>query len=220
MLSEAQRALSLAFAENVALLSLLCQAPTAHRVNVRPPSMCSQDPGRVLSFEQETKLTSTLAFLCGISDSPAHVLATCVEELPSREGIRVVVAVNKKATDSGRRVLDRVKEGLGGLFDLLSRASNGVFPEARCPRIAMLTSQTQRRKTSRKATSSMPSSTCVNIASWLASLRKDSTQSTPEQARHFSVHQLNKCLMLSVSTVGAKSPGQISTCSRIPSLPC
>ena len=128
MLSEAQR-LSLSFTENVALLSLLRRAPTASQANPRTSST-DRDQGRVLSFEREASLTNTLAFLSGISDDPAHVVATCVEELPSGNGIRVVVAINKVGADRGNKVLARIKNGLEEIFRHLSRANNGMSSES------------------------------------------------------------------------------------------
>ncbi|KAK4034802.1 hypothetical protein C8A01DRAFT_18450 [Parachaetomium inaequale] len=124
MLSERQRRQSLSFAENVALLSLLRRAPTARHANPRPHSVAQEDSGRLLSFEREVSLTNTLAFLCGISDNPLHVVATCVEELVSRKGIRVLVAINKKHSTSGSGTLMRIKCGLEEVFRYLSRVDH------------------------------------------------------------------------------------------------
>ncbi|KAK4132321.1 hypothetical protein BT67DRAFT_425741, partial [Trichocladium antarcticum] len=127
MLLEEQHRLSLSFAENVALLSLLRRAPTAPQANPRTSS-ADRDQGRVLSFEREASLTNTFAFLSGISDDPAHVVATCVEELPRGHGIRVVVAINKVGPDRGNTVLARIKKGLEEIFSHLSRPNNGMPP--------------------------------------------------------------------------------------------
>ena len=79
-----------------------------------------------MSFKHEVGLTKTLAFLSGISDNPAHVVAVCVEELTSGSGIRVVVAVNKKNPGSGSGILMRIKDGLERIFSQLSRLNNGT----------------------------------------------------------------------------------------------
>ncbi|KAL2016531.1 hypothetical protein VTK56DRAFT_3425 [Thermocarpiscus australiensis] len=115
---------SLSLAENVALLSLLRRAPDPPQTNQRTLLAVNQDSGRVLSFEREASLTNTLAFLSGISDDPSHVVATCVEELPSGKGIRAIVAINKLGPESGDQVLMRIKIGLEKIFDRLSRANN------------------------------------------------------------------------------------------------
>src|SRR4051812_41254668 len=104
MLSETQRCQNLSFAENVALLYRLCRAPGIRGANPCPAALADQDSDRALTPAQEISLTNTFAFLCGISDDPAHVVAVCVEELTSGSGIRVVVAVNKKNPESGSAV--------------------------------------------------------------------------------------------------------------------
>ncbi|KAL2270185.1 hypothetical protein VTJ83DRAFT_2369 [Remersonia thermophila] len=107
-----QRQQHLILAENIALLSRLVQAPTAPYDNPRPSSAAARDPGRVLSFDTEVCLASTLAFLGSISDDPCHVIAVCVEEVPSTRSIQVVVAINKEWPDSQEGVLNRIQHGL------------------------------------------------------------------------------------------------------------
>ncbi len=123
MLSETQRRQNISFAENVALLYPLCRSPDVPHANPWPAGLVNQDSGRALSFKNEVSLAKTLAFLSGISDDPARVVAVCVEEL-SGSGIRVVVAVNKKNPRSGNDILMRIKNGLEGVFGQLSRVYN------------------------------------------------------------------------------------------------
>ncbi|KAK4165777.1 hypothetical protein QBC43DRAFT_207925 [Cladorrhinum sp. PSN259] len=113
---------ALSTVENIALLSLLNRTPTLPGDNVRQISHSKQDVSRILSFDCEISLTSTLAFLSGVSDDPGHVVAVCVEELIDSSGLRVLVAINKKNPESGIGVLGRIEEGLGKIFGYLSRA--------------------------------------------------------------------------------------------------
>ncbi|KAL1837932.1 hypothetical protein VTJ49DRAFT_3252 [Mycothermus thermophilus] len=121
MLSKKQRKQNLDLAENVGLLSHLTKAPAAPRDNLRPSSAAINDPRRILSFETEVCLASTLAFICSISDDPCHVIAVCVEELPATRAIRVVVAINKERPQSQNEVLKRIKDGLAVILGHLSR---------------------------------------------------------------------------------------------------
>ncbi|KAK4240779.1 hypothetical protein C8A03DRAFT_12882 [Achaetomium macrosporum] len=117
MLSKKQRTQTLSLAENVALLSLLCGAPTAPNTNPWPTAVDNH------SFADEVRLTSTIAYLSGISDDPSHVVAVCVEGLTSGREIRVVIAVNKEHPVSGNDVLARIKNGLDEVFGHLARAN-------------------------------------------------------------------------------------------------
>ncbi|KAK0667622.1 hypothetical protein QBC41DRAFT_395512 [Cercophora samala] len=121
MLSKRQRQRELACAEDIALLYTLNPPSYAPLAN-KPPYLKSQpDPSRALPFETEVSLTSTLAFLSGISDDSSHVVAVCVEELPSRKGICVRVAVNKATSGAAEVVLQRIKDGLQMVLKCLSR---------------------------------------------------------------------------------------------------
>jgi len=125
MLSERQSRQSLSFTENVALLRQLSEAPSTSHANPWPTTLSDQDEERVLSRECEADLTGTLAYLCGISDNPSHVVATCVEELSGGRGLRVVVAVNKESPSSGNDILARIKGGLEKIFSRLASITNG-----------------------------------------------------------------------------------------------
>jgi hypothetical protein len=126
MLSQTQHQSSVSFTENITLLSLLSRAPAEPQGNPRPQWADDEDPSRVLSFDHEVDLTRALAFIAGISDSPSHVVAACVEERLGGRGIRVVVAINKERPGSGNDVLVRIKSGLEKLFRRLACADNGV----------------------------------------------------------------------------------------------
>ncbi|KAH6619505.1 hypothetical protein B0J18DRAFT_246769 [Chaetomium sp. MPI-SDFR-AT-0129] len=122
-------------AENAALLYQLRPSPTPQHVNKRPAWAANQDSGRFLSFDQELDLTSALAFICGISDDPSHVVATCVEEIGGwrgeKKGIRAVVAINANNPQSAIGTLTKVKNGLEAVFVQLSGAhqEDDLFPE-------------------------------------------------------------------------------------------
>ncbi|KAK1754851.1 hypothetical protein QBC47DRAFT_202662 [Echria macrotheca] len=108
-------------AENINLLSLLDQTPGTPQAN-RPALAESETSSRALSFERESCLSRAIAFLAGVSDDANHVVAVCIEELPGRDGLRLLVAINKKKVTSGDGILCRIKEGLDVVFRLLARA--------------------------------------------------------------------------------------------------
>ncbi|GAB1310820.1 hypothetical protein MFIFM68171_01030 [Madurella fahalii] len=114
-------------AENVAILSLFSRAPIAPQANPRIPALLKRDAGRLLQFEQEERLTGTLAFISGVSDDPCHVIALCVEELVGGDGVRIVVAINKKTPEAGTGILERIKKGLENIFGHLSRIRNDDY---------------------------------------------------------------------------------------------
>jgi hypothetical protein len=123
MSSEKQRRQHLFLAENVALLSQIHKAPAAPDENPRPQD---EDPTRILSLEREVNLTRSLAFICGISNNPNRVVATCVEEVANKNSIRVLVAVNRVGPEFGKEFLARIKEGLEAIFGHLSRVKKGT----------------------------------------------------------------------------------------------
>ncbi|KAK0748267.1 hypothetical protein B0T21DRAFT_419999 [Apiosordaria backusii] len=122
MLSDEQRQQALCCAENIALLSILSPPSYAPLINRPPYSESPPNPGRVLSFEAEVSLASTLAFLSAISDDPNHVVAVCVEELSKHKGVRVVVAINKECPESAEVKLGKIRDGLQKILKCLSRA--------------------------------------------------------------------------------------------------
>ncbi|KJR81941.1 uncharacterized protein SPSK_03147 [Sporothrix schenckii 1099-18] len=109
-------------AENIALLHALHTVPLQPaKNNVDDELRFKWKDGYILSFEQERKLTSALSFLCSISDNPDHVAAVCIEEDHTSPSLRVLVAINKRGQDDGRPVLQRLKTGLEGVLEPLSR---------------------------------------------------------------------------------------------------
>lgn len=120
MLSKKQRQRELACAEDISLLSILSPPSYSLLVN-KPPFLKSQpDSSRVLPFETEVSLASTLAFLSGISDDPSHVVAASVEELGNGNGICVRVAINKDHAGGGDDVLERIQDGLQRVLKCLA----------------------------------------------------------------------------------------------------
>ena len=121
-------------AENIVLLLMLNETPTPPHANalVVTQSKKKKTVQRILSLEKESALVRRLSFLAAVTDDPNHIVAICVEELPTGDGMRVMLAINKKAPDSSHKALDRIKRGLETLFQLLSRvnassSNTGVF---------------------------------------------------------------------------------------------
>lgn len=113
-------------AEDVAVLTVLDALPGESFDNPLPPGFDERDPRRVLSFERERFLASALAALADISDDPNHVVAVAVEERPSTQGLAVLVAINKGNPRSAEGTLERVKQGLQGLFNVLAEVGHGT----------------------------------------------------------------------------------------------
>ena len=121
-------------AENIVLLSLLNETPDPphHNPFAVTQGKKKKTVQRVLSIEQESRLARTFGFLAAVTDDPNHIVATCLEEFPTGDGMRVVLAINKKSSDSSNKALDRIKCGLERIIKLLSRAhappgNSGVF---------------------------------------------------------------------------------------------
>lgn len=55
------------------------------------------------------------------------MVAVAVEELNGGNGIRVVVAINRCAPDSGQAVLGSVKKGLEEVLGLLMKGGKGLY---------------------------------------------------------------------------------------------
>lgn len=118
-------------AEKIVLLELISQLPG------QPPDVGSQslprEPdeedgiSRVLSFQQENKIVSTLAFLSGVSNYPDHITAVCLEELPAAGGCKVLLAINRLNPNSGQDVLDKIQRGFEQIFRRLSNLSSSMF---------------------------------------------------------------------------------------------
>ncbi|KAK4216045.1 hypothetical protein QBC37DRAFT_106675 [Rhypophila decipiens] len=126
-----QRRLDFERSQNIALLSLLTKNPSPVEIRSCPVHISNHDlNGRTLSFSRESHLVEALAFISGVSDSSDHVVALCVEELPSRSGLRVAIAVNRSAyaNPSDTRLLSRIKTGLESIFHLLARESRKHDP--------------------------------------------------------------------------------------------
>ncbi|KAK4192787.1 hypothetical protein QBC35DRAFT_202607 [Podospora australis] len=127
-----QSRLPLSCAEDITLLSQFTSAPSGPQANQTIHSQSLFDPGRVLPFECEVSLASTLAFLAGISDDPGHVTALCVEELAGRQGVRILLAINKDGSRptndaSANDILGEIQDGLKRIFSHLAQAGTAAM---------------------------------------------------------------------------------------------
>lgn len=115
-------------AETLAVLSFLDdEVPIPPQANETPSAATRDDPTRVLSFDRERSLASTLALLAGISDNPSHIVACCIEEISPLVEMRVLVAINKQKPNDGNDKLERIKWGLKKIFDLLCQPDTREF---------------------------------------------------------------------------------------------
>lgn len=128
--SEASGAVRLA--RNIVLLEFLAPVPRNSVQNTLRGRFEDErpDPRRTLSFQHESDIVTTLAFLSGISDDSEHVTAVCLEEL-STGGCKVLVAINKLKPTSSSEVLDRVQRGFTRIFSQLAEIGPSTLPT--CP---------------------------------------------------------------------------------------
>jgi hypothetical protein len=117
-------------AENVAVLSVFKALPGESSDNPLPSNADDQSSGRVLSFERERFLASSIAALADISDDPNHVVAVAVEEMSHVHGMAILVAINRENARSAEGILARVKTGLQNIFAVLARVGHSVSHHA------------------------------------------------------------------------------------------
>lgn len=112
-------------AQNIALLELLDPRPPSFTSSFQYDSTNQNHRGRNLSRKEERELATNMAFLAGVSECPEHVMAVCIEELPSTRGCRVMLAINKRLPSDGNEILERVQRGFEKIFGRLGALSVG-----------------------------------------------------------------------------------------------
>lgn len=120
-------ALAARCAESIAYLHML------HAVPTQPQRNCTSDlsnykEGYTLSFDEERRLRSVLAFLSSIRNDPNYIPAICIRERRKPTSLDVLVAVNKGHADDGNDMLRELENGFNKLFEVLSRACDGKIP--------------------------------------------------------------------------------------------
>lgn len=82
---------------DIALLSLV----TDHPEDPSDIGPCRvNESGRIISLKDERSISHQLAFICAHSDSPDHVMAACVEEENSHNGLIIRFSANKGEHDN------------------------------------------------------------------------------------------------------------------------
>ncbi|CRK28569.1 hypothetical protein BN1708_015245 [Verticillium longisporum] len=120
-------------AENIALLQFLHSPSTAIDQNVR--AAVENDGHRALSLEQEQQLTGVLAVLSSIREDANLITAAAIREVRTSEeqhhqtSLEALVAVNKFELSDWDDYLVSVCDGLGRIFNALSRATRGRSPQ-------------------------------------------------------------------------------------------
>lgn len=115
-------------AVKIVLLGLVSETPEPPKLNVPLQEHCALNTDRKLSFKHEACIAKQLAFICAYSSDPLHVLAVCVEEAVSRNGMIIRLAFNtgrhEDLIDSLRRITRILQnEATGGACDCLERYS-------------------------------------------------------------------------------------------------
>lgn len=116
-------------AENIALLKFLHDVPS--RPSTRKPHECVEDDGqRVLSLGQEQQLTGILAAVSSLIEEVNLTTAVALRETRTHgnkqqtTSIEILVAVNKSTVSESDSYLASVCDGLGRIFNTLSRVTS------------------------------------------------------------------------------------------------
>jgi hypothetical protein len=81
-------------AVKIILLGLVSETPETPKLNVPLEEHCALSTERKLTFKHEVCIAEQFAFICAYSSDPLHVLAVCVEEAVSRNGMILRLAFN------------------------------------------------------------------------------------------------------------------------------
>jgi hypothetical protein len=108
-------------AENIALLHFLHAVPAPRSKNPTDHLPLYKN-GYTLPVETERRLTSTLAFLSSVNDDPNRIPAICVEEIPEKGSLNVLLAVNKAGPGGGIPVLESTKRDFETIFERLAQS--------------------------------------------------------------------------------------------------
>lgn len=96
--------------ENIVLLWLLGEEPEKPAENSMPLHFREElmSPSRQLTIERERDLVETFAFLSASSDDPGKVIAVCVEEYQSTDGLTLRIAANSGDLQPRKEALMRI----------------------------------------------------------------------------------------------------------------
>lgn len=124
MSAKGDAALSIACAENIALLQFLHTVPAQPSfIDVHQSAATDSDVSRLLPLEQERRLTSILAVLSSVREDVNRITAVAVQEASASSSLNVLVAVNRTSSSDGRANLKEVKAGFNRIFALLAKAT-------------------------------------------------------------------------------------------------
>lgn len=172
-------------AENIVLLSMLDETPNPPHANcivVAESRKKKKTAQRILSPEKESALVRRISFLAAVTDDPNHIVAACLEELPTGDGMRVMLAINKGEAGSSSKALNRIQCGLENIFQLLCRTNAsssdpGGYDYAAAEHLhTLLTVFIQGARLCSMPTSLKPSSKCARTGFSLASDTKQAKQ--------------------------------------------
>lgn len=100
--------------ENITLLWALCEVPNLPKEN---ELRGSQDERRKLSLDREKQLVDSFAFIAASTEDPLRVMAVCIEECPSEDGMIIRLASNTGDLSS-------IEQGFNGIARTLEQASS------------------------------------------------------------------------------------------------
>jgi hypothetical protein len=100
--------------ETIVILWTLNEVPGGSEVHQTPRASAECSRIRQLTFNREKGLVEILAFLSGTTDDPAKVMAVCVEESPTGDGLTIRLASNSgdfsHVLDSFRRIAKIIEQ--------------------------------------------------------------------------------------------------------------
>lgn len=113
-------------AENIALNYLLDEVPESPQQNPVGGVRDSAN-GYLLPFSKERDLVEILSFLAKTKDGSDYIPAVCIEQDPSGAALQALLAINKKTYTDGNGLLQSLKAGFEGIFNVLRTSLYGLF---------------------------------------------------------------------------------------------
>ncbi|KAI1155432.1 hypothetical protein F4825DRAFT_57982 [Nemania diffusa] len=108
--------------ENIAMLHLLHGCPEMPSTNPTTPIQ-SRQKGYTIPFAEERRLAGVFAFLAHIKDDSDHIPAVCLQEIPEKHCLNIVLAVNRDRPGDGKAYSANIKEGFERIAAVLRDAT-------------------------------------------------------------------------------------------------
>ncbi|KAI1129251.1 hypothetical protein F5Y10DRAFT_238557 [Nemania abortiva] len=126
MAANNQQRIGVECAENIAMLHLLHGVPEMPSKNPTTDIQSKQN-GHTLPFAEERELAGVFAFLAHIQDDSNHIPAVCLQEVPKKRSLNIILAVNRERPGDGNSYATKIKEG----FEKIAAALRDLDDQSR-----------------------------------------------------------------------------------------